>query len=80
MDINGYVMDPEKGLCIWLQQRSATKQTWPGKWDNMVCIKNIASSIQIFIIVVRYVIVYKKQTNVSLLKYLAVIPEKFKMC
>ncbi|XP_021916856.1 uncharacterized protein YJR142W isoform X3 [Zootermopsis nevadensis] len=36
VDINGYVMDPEKGLCIWLQQRSATKQTWPGKWDNMV--------------------------------------------
>ena len=37
VDINGYVMDPEKGLCIWLQRRSATKQTWPGKWDNMVC-------------------------------------------
>ncbi|KAJ4439714.1 hypothetical protein ANN_07842 [Periplaneta americana] len=36
VDINGYVMDPEKGLCIWLQRRSATKQTWPGKWDNMV--------------------------------------------
>lgn len=36
VDINGYVMDPEKGLCIWLQRRSQTKQTWPGKWDNMV--------------------------------------------
>lgn len=24
------------GLCIWFQQRSATKQTWPNKWDNMV--------------------------------------------
>jgi thiamine pyrophosphokinase len=36
VDINGYVMDSEKGLCIWLQRRSATKQTWPGKWDNMV--------------------------------------------
>lgn len=21
---------------MWLQKRSATKQTWPGKWDNMV--------------------------------------------
>lgn len=34
--INGYVRDPQRGLCIWLQQRSDTKQTWPGKWDNMV--------------------------------------------
>jgi len=36
VDINGYVRHPTKGLCIWLQQRSDTKQTWPGKWDNMV--------------------------------------------
>lgn len=36
VDINGYVRHPEHGLCIWLQQRSNTKETWPGKWDNMV--------------------------------------------
>ncbi|KAG8225305.1 hypothetical protein J437_LFUL001919 [Ladona fulva] len=36
VDINGYVNHPEKGLCVWLQRRSATKQTWPGKLDNMV--------------------------------------------
>lgn len=36
VDINGYVNHPTLGLCIWLQQRSDTKQTWPGKWDNMV--------------------------------------------
>lgn len=36
VDINGYVRHSTKGLCIWLQQRSDTKQTWPGKWDNMV--------------------------------------------
>ncbi|XP_075235570.1 uncharacterized protein LOC142332833 isoform X2 [Lycorma delicatula] len=36
VDINGYVNHPEKGLCIWLQRRSKTKQTWPGRWDNMV--------------------------------------------
>ncbi|KAL0277884.1 UNVERIFIED_CONTAM: hypothetical protein PYX00_005007 [Menopon gallinae] len=36
VDINGYVKHPELGLCIWLQRRSTTKQTWPGKWDNMV--------------------------------------------
>ncbi|XP_019873561.2 uncharacterized protein LOC109601730 [Aethina tumida] len=36
VDINGYVRHPTLGLCLWLQKRSATKQTWPGKWDNMV--------------------------------------------
>ncbi|XP_015512510.2 uncharacterized protein [Neodiprion pinetum] len=36
VDITGYVMDREKGLSIWLQKRSPTKQTWPGYWDNMV--------------------------------------------
>lgn len=36
VDINGYVRHPEKGICIWLQRRASTKQTWPGKWDNMV--------------------------------------------
>ncbi|KAL2722395.1 uncharacterized protein YJR142W-like [Vespa mandarinia] len=36
VDINGYVMDPIKGLSIWLQKRSPNKQTWPGYWDNMV--------------------------------------------
>ncbi|XP_015114713.1 uncharacterized protein YJR142W [Diachasma alloeum] len=36
VDINGYVMDPVKGLSIWLQKRSPTKQTWPGYWDNMI--------------------------------------------
>lgn len=36
VDINGYVNHPTLGICIWLQQRSSTKQTWPNKWDNMV--------------------------------------------
>ena len=36
VDINGYVMDPIKGLSIWLQKRSPNKQTWPGYWDNMI--------------------------------------------
>lgn len=31
VDINGYVKHPDKGLCLWFQKRSATKQTWPGK-------------------------------------------------
>ena len=36
VDINGYVNDPEKGLCVWMQRRSVSKPTWPGKWDNFV--------------------------------------------
>lgn len=30
VSVNGYLFHPTKGLCIWLQQRSFTKQTWPG--------------------------------------------------
>ena len=37
VDINGYVKDPEKGLCVWMQRRSISKPTWPDKWDNFVC-------------------------------------------
>ena len=37
VDITGYVNDPDKGLCVWLQRRSLTKPTWPGRWDSMVC-------------------------------------------
>lgn len=29
--INGFVRHPTDGLCVWLQQRSKTKQTWPGE-------------------------------------------------
>ncbi|KAK0167098.1 hypothetical protein PV327_004541 [Microctonus hyperodae] len=36
IDINGYVMDPVKGLSIWLQKRSPNKQTWPSYWDSMI--------------------------------------------
>ena len=36
VDINGYVNDPEKGLCVWMQRRSVSKPTWPGRWDNFV--------------------------------------------
>ncbi|KAL1490695.1 hypothetical protein ABEB36_013349 [Hypothenemus hampei] len=34
--INGFVRHPEQGQCLWFQKRSASKQTWPGKWDSMV--------------------------------------------
>lgn len=36
VSINGYVNHPQLGLCLWLQKRSLTKQTWPGYLDNMV--------------------------------------------
>lgn len=32
--INGFVRHPEAGLCVWLQQRSKTKQTWPGERER----------------------------------------------
>jgi len=34
--INGYVKHSTMGLSIWLQRRSITKQTWPGKLDSFV--------------------------------------------
>lgn len=34
--INGYIKHPKRGLSIWLQRRSNTKETWPGEWDNLV--------------------------------------------
>ena len=34
--INGFVRHSSKGLCLWLQRRSASKQTWPNMMDNFV--------------------------------------------
>lgn len=34
--INGFTHHCDKGLCFWLQRRSATKQTWPGRLDSFV--------------------------------------------
>lgn len=34
VSVTGYLQHPTKGLCIWLQQRSFTKQTWPGMYRN----------------------------------------------
>lgn len=34
--INGYVKRPDGSLSVWLQRRSATKETFPSKLDNMV--------------------------------------------
>lgn len=36
VDITGYVRHPTLGICLWFQQRAFNKQTWPGKWDNLV--------------------------------------------
>lgn len=36
VNLNGFVRDAEKGLCVWIQRRSQQKPTWPGKLDNMV--------------------------------------------
>jgi len=34
--ITGFVNHSIKGLCVWFQQRSKTKQTWPGMFDSFV--------------------------------------------
>ena len=34
--ITGYVNHSTRGLCVWFQKRSATKQTWPGMLGNIV--------------------------------------------
>lgn len=34
--INGFVRHPKDGLCVWLQQRSKTKQTWPGEENEFL--------------------------------------------
>lgn len=41
VDINGYVNHPKLGICIWLQQRSSTKQTWPSKYFYFIIITKI---------------------------------------
>lgn len=33
--LNGYVVHPDKGMCLWLARRSPTKQTFPGMLDNL---------------------------------------------
>ncbi|XP_070558749.1 uncharacterized protein [Ptychodera flava] len=33
--INGYCKHPDKGVCLWIARRSPTKQTFPGKLDNI---------------------------------------------
>ena len=36
VDVNGYIKDENGQISIWMQKRSTTKPTWPGRWDNFV--------------------------------------------
>ena len=36
VDVNGYIKDANGQISIWMQKRSTTKPTWPGRWDNFV--------------------------------------------
>jgi len=36
VDINGYVVDENGDISVWMQRRSINKPTWPGKLDNFV--------------------------------------------
>ncbi len=35
-DVNGYVVNEDGSLSVWMQRRSLNKPTWPGKLDNFV--------------------------------------------
>ncbi len=34
--LNGFVKDSQNNMSMWIGKRSDNKQTWPGKYDNMV--------------------------------------------
>lgn len=36
IDVNGYVVNDDGSISVWMQKRSSTKQTWPGRMDNFV--------------------------------------------
>lgn len=36
VDVNGYVVNDDGSLSVWMQRRSARKPTWPGRLDNFV--------------------------------------------
>ena len=36
VDVNGYVIDENGDISVWMQKRSINKPTWPGKLDNFV--------------------------------------------
>lgn len=36
VDVNGYVVDKNGDISVWMQKRSINKPTWPGKLDNFV--------------------------------------------
>lgn len=36
VDINGYVIDDNGDISLWMQRRSKNKPTWPGCFDNFV--------------------------------------------
>ena len=41
VDVNGYVIDENDQISVWLQKRAVTKPTWPGRWDNFVSLFDI---------------------------------------
>ena len=36
VDVNGYVLQDDGSISLWMQKRSKTKPTWPGRLDNFV--------------------------------------------
>ena len=38
--VNGYFVDENGKMLMWIARRSSTKQTWPGKLDQIVSVSN----------------------------------------
>ena len=43
--VNGYTLDKNKGMQIWLARRALNKPTYPGRLDNMVIIFSLSLTI-----------------------------------
>lgn len=42
--VNGYFVDENGKMLMWIARRSSTKQTWPGKLDQIVSVSNQGKS------------------------------------
>ena len=72
VDVNGYIKDDNDQISVWLQKRSVTKPTWPGRWDNFV------SNYYIFFKSMYVLIIFKKFLKIRYLEdyLLDIVSEK----
>ena len=51
VDVNGYVIDKNGDISVWMQKRSINKPTWPGKLDNFVSFISFLGEIVVQILI-----------------------------